>query len=78
MSNEELVAEMRAAAASLTTAAAAAQNGDFAAAEIGVEDALFRAQSLIARIQQAAQAQSGSHSSGYGIGEPKADPRDRG
>lgn len=48
----ELVAEMKAAAASLVTAAAAAENGDLAAAEIGLEDAMFRTQSLMARIQQ--------------------------
>jgi len=48
----ELVAEMKAAAASLVTAAAAAENGDFAAAEIGLEDAMFRTQHLMARIQQ--------------------------
>ena len=53
MSKDELVAEIRAAASSLMTAAAAAQNEDFAAAEIGVEDALFRAQSLLRRIQRA-------------------------
>ena len=53
MSQEELVAEMRAAASSLITASAAAQNGDYTAAQIGVEDALFRTQSLLARIQQA-------------------------
>lgn len=53
MSKEELVAEIRAAAASLITAAAAAENQDFAAAEIGIEDALLRAQSLLRRIQQA-------------------------
>lgn len=52
MSKEELVAEIRAAASSLV-AAAAAENGDLSAAEIGVEDALFRTQSLLPRIQQA-------------------------
>jgi len=51
MALEELVAEIRAAAASLVTAAAAAENGDLAAAEIGVEDALFRAESLLGRIR---------------------------
>jgi hypothetical protein len=50
--SEELVAEMKAAAASLVTAAAAAENGDLAAAEIGLEDAMFRTQHLMARIQQ--------------------------
>jgi hypothetical protein len=50
--SDELVAEMKAAAASLVTAAAAAENGDFAAAEIGLEDAMFRTQHLMARIQQ--------------------------
>lgn len=78
MSNEELIAEIRAAAASLVTAAAAAETGDFAAAEIGVEDALFRAQSLLGRVQQAQQMQSATPSAGYGIKEPKPDPRDRG
>ncbi len=51
MSNYEIIAEIRAAAASLVTAAGAAENGDFAAAEIGIEDALFRAQSLLSRIR---------------------------
>ena len=50
--SDELVAEMKAAAASLVTAAAAAENGDLAAAEIGLEDAMFRTQYLMARIQQ--------------------------
>jgi hypothetical protein len=49
----ELVGEMRAAAASLVTAAGAAEHGDLAAAEIGVEDALFRVQSLLGRLRQA-------------------------
>jgi hypothetical protein len=53
MSKDELVADMRAAASSLVTASAAVENGDLAAAEIGVEDALFRSQSLLRRIQQA-------------------------
>ncbi len=78
MSNDELVAEIRAAAASLTTAAAAAQNGDFTAAEIGVEDALFRTQSLLARVQQAQQTPPSTPSASYGVGEPKPDPGDRG
>ncbi len=52
MANNEIVAEIRAAAASLVTAAAAAENSDFVAAEIGIEDALFRAQSLLSRIRQ--------------------------
>ena len=75
MSKDELVAEIRAAAASLITAAAAAENGDFVAAEIGVEDALFRAQSFVARVRQ---AQGTAISPSYGIGEPQPDPRDRG
>jgi hypothetical protein len=52
MPMKELVAEIRAAAASLVTAAAAAENGDLAAAEIGIEDALFRSESLLSRILQ--------------------------
>ncbi len=52
MSHDELVAEIRAAASSLLTAAAAAENRDYVAAEIGVEDALFRTQSLQRRLQQ--------------------------
>lgn len=53
MTNNEMVAEIRAAAASLVTAAGAAENGDLAAAEIGIEDALFRTQSLLSRIRHA-------------------------
>ncbi len=41
----EMIVEIHAAAASLVTAAAAAENGDLAAADIGIEDALFRVQS---------------------------------
>lgn len=78
MSKAELVAEMRAAAASLVLAAEAAENDDCAAAEIGVEDALFRVQSLIGRVQAMQQSQEPATSAGYHIGEPKADPRDRG
>ncbi len=52
----ELSAEIRAAAASLLTAAAAAENGDVTEAEIGVEDALFRVQSILPRIQAVATA----------------------
>jgi hypothetical protein len=51
--SNELIAEMKAAAASLVTAAAAAENGDLAAAEIGLEDAMFRTQHLMSRVQQA-------------------------
>ena len=54
MSIHELVAEIRAAAGSLLTAAVAAEEGDLAAAEIGVEDALFRAQSILPRLQSVA------------------------
>ena len=43
----DMMAEIRAAAASLITAAGAAENGDLAAAEIGIEDALFRSESLL-------------------------------
>lgn len=50
----ELIAEIRAAATSLLMAAAAAENGDVTEAEIGVEDALFRVQSILPRIQAAA------------------------
>jgi len=79
MSKEELVAEIRAAAASLTMAAAAAQRGDYTAAEIILEDALFRTQSLMGRVQEAQRApQQSTASSGYHIGEPKPDTRDRG
>jgi len=49
---KEMTAEIHAAASSLMTAAAAAQNGDLAAAEIGIEDALSRAESLLSRIRQ--------------------------
>lgn len=52
MPTNEMVAEIRAAAASLITAAGAAENGDVAAAEIGIEDALFRTESLLSRIRQ--------------------------
>jgi hypothetical protein len=52
MTNNEMVAELRAAAASLVTAAAAVDMGDLSAAEIGIEDALFRTQSLLARVRQ--------------------------
>lgn len=62
MSNAELVAEIRAAAASLKTAAGAAEVGDFAAAQIGIEDALFRAHSLLRRVQQIQVATSGNPS----------------
>lgn len=48
----ELVGEMKAAAATLITAAAAVENGDLATAEIGVEDAVFRVQSLLGRLRQ--------------------------
>jgi len=47
-----MTAEIHAAASSLITAAAAAQNGDVAAAEIGIEDALFRAESMLSRVRQ--------------------------
>ena len=53
MTHQELVAEIRAAASSLVTAAAATEHGDLAAAEIGVEDALFRVESLLGRLRQA-------------------------
>jgi hypothetical protein len=49
---KEMIAEIHAAASSLVTAAAAAENGDLAAAEIGIEDALFRTESLLSRIRQ--------------------------
>jgi hypothetical protein len=78
MSKEELVAEIRAAAASLTMAAAAVEAGDYTAAEISVEDALFRAQSLMGRVQEAQQVAAPTASAGYQVGEPKPDPRDRG
>lgn len=52
MIDKEMVAEIRAAAESLATAAAAAENEDLAAAEIGIEDALFRGQSLLNRMRQ--------------------------
>jgi hypothetical protein len=47
--HEELVAEIRAAAASRVTSAGAAENGDLAAVEIGIVDALFRVQSVLSR-----------------------------
>ena len=50
--NLELVAEIRAAAASLVTAAGAAEIGDLAATEIGIEDALFRVEGLLGRVRQ--------------------------
>ena len=49
----ELAGEMKAAASILLTAAAATQNGDLRAAENGVEDALFRVESLLNRLRQA-------------------------
>lgn len=49
---KEMIAEIHAAASSLVTAAAAAENGDLTAAEIGIEDALFRTESLLSRIRQ--------------------------
>jgi hypothetical protein len=49
---QELIAEIRAAASSLTTAADAAESGDLVAAEIGIEDALFRTESILSRIRQ--------------------------
>lgn len=52
MPSKELIAEIRAAAASLITAAGAAENGDITAAEISIEDALFRAESLLSRIRK--------------------------
>ena len=52
MPTNEMISEIRAAAASLITAAGAAENGDMAAAEIGIEDALFRTESLLSRIRQ--------------------------
>ena len=48
----DMMAEIRAAAASLITAAGAAENGDLAAAEIGIEDALFRSESLLSCLRQ--------------------------
>lgn len=48
----ELVGEMKAAAATLLTAAAAVENGDLATAEIGVEGAIFRVESLLGRLRQ--------------------------
>ena len=68
MPTKELIAEIHAAAASLVTAAAAAENGDLAAAEIGIEDALFRTESLLGRIRQA-QVQAAGEAS------DKAKPR---
>lgn len=58
MSSDELVAEIRAAAASLISSATAVDNGDLTAAEIGLEDALFRVQSVLARMK--ADARSGN------------------
>jgi len=78
MTHNELVAEIRAAAASLLTAAGAAESGDMAAAEVGIEDALFRVQSLMGRVQQAVEAGQSPPAAGYGIDKPKADRRDRG
>lgn len=53
VTNTEIVAAIRAAAASLVNAAGAAESGDLAASEISIEDALFRTQSLLARIREA-------------------------
>ncbi len=47
MSVNEMVAEIRAAAFSLSSAANAVDSGDLTAAEIGIEDALFRVESLL-------------------------------
>ena len=52
MATKELIAEIRAAASSLTTAADAAENGDVIAAVNGIEDALFRTESILGRLQQ--------------------------
>jgi hypothetical protein len=61
---DELAAEMRAAASSLVTAAGATENGDLVAAIIGAEDALFRVESLLARLRQA-EITSGIHLEPY-------------
>lgn len=53
MTNQELIAEMRVAASSLNSAAAAIQAGDFSSAEHGVEDTLFRLESVLGRIREA-------------------------
>ena len=52
MPHKELAGEMRAAASSLVIAAGATENGDLVAAVIGTEDALFRVESLLARLRQ--------------------------
>jgi hypothetical protein len=52
----EMIAEMRAAASVLMTAADNAENGDLIAAGIAVEDSLFRTQSILGRLRQAALA----------------------
>ena len=62
----ELAGEMKAAASSLVTAAAATESGDLMAAVIGVEDALFRVESLLARLRQAELNQSLPTRSGDG------------
>jgi hypothetical protein len=54
MSKQELIAELRAAAASLNMAGVAVQTENYAEAEIAVEDALFRTQSLLARVREQA------------------------
>jgi hypothetical protein len=61
MSHNELIGEMRAAATSLVAAAVATENGDLAAAENSVEDALFRVQSLLARLKQSRNGEVTPH-----------------
>jgi hypothetical protein len=51
MSVNEFAGEMRAAASNLVIAASATENGNLRAAEAGVEDALFRVESLLSRLQ---------------------------
>jgi hypothetical protein len=51
MTKNELLAEMRAAAAGLETAAGAVDSGDLAAAEIGIEDASYRSEKLISGLR---------------------------
>jgi hypothetical protein len=52
MSKHELIAELRAAAASLNLAGVSVQSEDFVQAELAIEDALFRTESLLARVRE--------------------------
>lgn len=50
MPYEELIAEIRSAAESLSRAAGLIEAGDLGSAEVGIEEALFRARSILSRM----------------------------